>query len=116
MRSIRSLINWALTIVVLYFMCFNLQANAAPRWPLPEGIKSAEVNGYDMAYQEAGSGPIIVLVHGSLADYRIWNALVPAFAKRFHVIAVSLRHYYPEKWDGSGNDFPLNNTQTTSWR
>jgi pimeloyl-ACP methyl ester carboxylesterase len=72
---------------------------------LREDIKSVEVNGYDMAYQEAGSGPHIVLVHGALTDYRIWNTLVPAFAKRFHVIAVSLRHYYPEKWDGTGNDF-----------
>ena len=105
MDSIRSAVCRALTLVLFYFVCLNLQANADPRWPLPEGIKSAEVNGYDMAYQEAGSGPHIVLVHGALADYRIWNTLVPAFAKRFHVIAVSLRHYYPEKWDGTGNDF-----------
>jgi len=102
MDSIRSVVCWALTLVLFYFVSLNLQANADPRWPLPEGIKSAEVNGYDMAYQEAGSGPHIVLVHGALTDYRIWNTLVPAFAKRFHVIAVSLRHYYPEKWDGTG--------------
>ena len=105
MDSIRSAVCRALTLVLFYFVCLNVQANADPRRPLPEGIKSAEVNGYDMAYQEAGSGPHIVLVHGALADYRIWNTLVPAFAKRFHVIAVSLRHYYPEKWDGTGNDF-----------
>jgi esterase len=105
MNPICSVVNRALTIVVFCFMCSNLQANAERRWPLPEGIKSVEVNGYDMAYQEAGAGPHIVLVHGALTDYRIWNTLVPAFAKRFHVIAVSLRHYYPEKWDGTGNDF-----------
>jgi pimeloyl-ACP methyl ester carboxylesterase len=105
MDSIRSVVCWALTLVLFYSVSSNLQANAEPRWPLPEGIKSVEVNGYDMAYQEAGSGPHVVLVHGALTDYRIWATLVPSFAKRFHVIAVSLRHYYPEKWDGAGNDF-----------
>ena len=105
MNSIRSRFGWALTLVLFYSLYSNFQANAEPRWPLPEGIKSVEVNGYEMAYQEAGSGAPIVLVHGALSDYRIWTTIVPSFAKRFHVIAVSLRHYYPEKWDGAGNDF-----------
>jgi hypothetical protein len=58
MDSIRSVVCWAFTLVLFYSVCSNLQANAEPRWPLPEGIKSAEVNGYDMACQEAGSGPV----------------------------------------------------------
>ena len=78
---------------------------AAPKWQLPEGAKSVEVNGYDMAYQETGSGTPLVLVHGALTDYRYWYLLVPEFAKNYRVIAVALRHYYPEKWDGNGNDF-----------
>jgi hypothetical protein len=78
---------------------------AAPKWKLPEGVKSIEVNGYDMAYQETGSGSPLVLVHGALTDYRYWYLLVPEFAKNYRVIAVSLRHYYPEKWDGNGADF-----------
>jgi pimeloyl-ACP methyl ester carboxylesterase len=44
-------------------------------------------------------------VHGSLNDYRIWYAQVLEFAKRYRVITMSLRHYYPEKWDGKGDDF-----------
>jgi esterase len=78
---------------------------AAPKWQLPEGVKSVEVNGYDMAYQETGSGTPLVLVHGALTDYRYWYLLVPEFAKNSRVIAVGLRHYYPEKWDGNGDDF-----------
>jgi len=80
---------------------------AAPKWPIPEGIKTVEVNGYDMAYQETGSGIPLVLVHGSLADYRIWNTQVPVFSKAYRTIAVSLRHYYPEKWNGVGDDFTI---------
>jgi len=46
-------------------------------WPLPEGIKSVEVNGYPMAYQESGSGTALMLVHGSMNDYRCWNFQIP---------------------------------------
>src|SRR5882724_7850229 len=78
---------------------------AEPRWPLPDGVKSVAVNGYDMAYLESGSGAPVVLVHGALSDYRIWNPVASELAKRFHVVTVSLRHHYPEKWDGKGNDY-----------
>src|SRR5512135_850577 len=37
----------------------------SPLWNLPSGIKTISVNGYPMAYMEQGSGPIVVLVHGS---------------------------------------------------
>jgi pimeloyl-ACP methyl ester carboxylesterase len=88
-------------LAALISICLISQIWAEPRWPLPEGIKAVEVNGYDMAYQDSGSGAPLVLVHGA----RIWNTIVPELARRFHVIAVSLRHYYPEKWDGKGSDF-----------
>jgi esterase len=95
---------WAALISGFFFA---LPVGAAPKWPLPEGIKSVEVNGYDMAYRETGSGVPIVLVHGALNDYRVWYAQEPEFSKKYHVIAVSLRHYYPEKWDGHGDGFSI---------
>ncbi len=76
-------------------------------WPLPEGVKSVEVNGYPMAYRESGSGTPLVLVHGSINDYRYWNLQIGVFAEHYRVIAVSLRHYFPEPWDGRGEDFSI---------
>ena len=76
-------------------------------WQLPPGVTTIEVNGYEMAYQETGSGTPIVLVHGMLNDYRGWSEQVPALAKQFRVIAVSLRHHYPERWDGQGDDYSI---------
>ena len=85
----------------------SLPAVAAPNWPIPDGIKTIEVNGYDMAYQETGSGIPVVLVHSSVVDYRTWDTQVPDFSKAYRPIAVSLRHYYPEKWNGVGDDFSV---------
>ncbi|WP_456739304.1 MULTISPECIES: alpha/beta fold hydrolase [unclassified Bradyrhizobium] len=74
---------------------------------MPEGIKSVEVNGYPMAYRESGRGRPLILVHGVLNDYRYWNPQIEPFAAHYRTIAVSLRHYYPEPWDGRGDDFSI---------
>jgi pimeloyl-ACP methyl ester carboxylesterase len=101
------MIRYALAVAAL-LACGPLQVEAAdPGWPIPEGLKTVTANGYPMAYQEAGTGPPVVLVHGSLSDYRVWRLQVPELAKTNRVIAVSLRHYYPERWDGRGEDFSV---------
>jgi len=71
-------------------------------------VKTIRVNGYDMAYVEAGQGNPVVLVHGSLCDFRYWTLQMQAFSAAFRTISVSLRHYYPERWDGNGDDFNIN--------
>jgi pimeloyl-ACP methyl ester carboxylesterase len=55
-----------------------------------------------MAYVERGSGPTLVLVHGSLNDYRYWTPQLDSLSSSFRVVSVSLRHYYPEPWNGEG--------------
>ena len=87
--------------------CASLRGAPPPTWPIPEGIKTVEVNGYHMAYQEAGSGIPLVILHMHPSDYRSWDTQVPDFSKEYRTIAVSLRHYYPEKWNGVGEDFSV---------
>lgn len=70
-------------------------------------VKTLNVNGYDMSYVERGSGVPLILVHGSLSDYRTWLPLLNEFSETNRTIAVSLRHYYPEQWDGKSNDLSL---------
>jgi pimeloyl-ACP methyl ester carboxylesterase len=48
-------------------------------------------DGNSIAYERTGSGPPLVLVHGSLNDHNIWSAVVPAFAERFTVYAMDRR-------------------------
>ena len=73
-----------------------------PAWPLPEGVKSESVNGYDMAYIERGAGVPVVFVHGSGLDYRYFSPQMEPFGERYRAIAVSLRHCYPEPRRGDG--------------
>src|SRR3954462_1259 len=72
-------------------------------------MQRVHVNGYDMAYVEVGQGrpdaPPLVLVHGTLGDFRTWNAVMGPLSKRHRVISVSLRRFFPEHWDGVGNDY-----------
>ncbi len=58
-----------------------------------------------MSYVETGQGAPLLLVHGSLCDYRFWRPQMEPLAAQRRVIAVSLRHYWPESWDGRGAGF-----------
>ncbi|MDX2463463.1 MAG: alpha/beta hydrolase [Porticoccus sp.] len=70
-------------------------------------VKTLRVNNYDMAYVERGEGVPLILVHGLVSDYRTWLPLMEEFSETNRTIAVSLRHYHPEQWDGKGNDLTL---------
>jgi esterase len=66
-------------------------------------LRTFDVDGYPLTCQESGDGPPLLLVHGSLGDYRVWAAQIGPMAARFRVLAPSLRHCYPERWDGRGD-------------
>ena len=85
----------------------SVPVQATTPWPIPEGLKTVEINGYSMAYQDTGSGTPIVLIHGGFSDYRVWRKQIPVFSESYRTIAVSLRHHYPEKWNGVGNDYSV---------
>jgi pimeloyl-ACP methyl ester carboxylesterase len=68
-------------------------------------MQTLSVNGYDMAYLEVGQGPPLVCVHGTLGDFRTWSAVFGPLSKQRRVISVSLRHFFPEHWDGIGNHY-----------
>jgi pimeloyl-ACP methyl ester carboxylesterase len=70
-------------------------------------MQTLPVNGYDMAYLDVGRGPPLVCVHGSLCDFRIWSAVLGPLTARHRVIAVSLRHFFPEHWDGVGDTYSI---------
>jgi 3-oxoadipate enol-lactonase len=52
-----------------------------------------EVNGARLAYEVAGDGPTVVLCHAGIADMRMWDAQLPALARRYRVIRYDQRGY-----------------------
>ena len=50
--------------------------------------KQAEVFGQQIHYQEAGSGPVVILLHGLGGDVSNWAPTIPALAKQYHVYAI----------------------------
>ena len=52
----------------------------------------AEVNGCQLFYETAGSGPAVFLVHAGIADRRMWDS-------QFHALA---RHYRAVRYDQRG--------------
>ena len=70
-------------------------------------LQTAPIGGYAMSYTEYGSGAPLVLVHGSLSDSRYWKSQMAPLGRSFRVLAVCLRRYWPEAWDGAGDGFSI---------
>jgi pimeloyl-ACP methyl ester carboxylesterase len=61
----------------------------------PIEVKQVKVNGTILHYVEQGRGDPVVLVHGGLSDYRMWEGQMGPFSEQYHVIAYSRRYAYP---------------------
>src|SRR6202167_4721971 len=70
-------------------------------------MQTLHVNGTDMAYLELGQGRPLVCVHGSLCDFRVWSAVLGPLTQHHRVIAVSLRHFFPERGAGVSDTYSI---------
>jgi esterase len=91
-----------------------MAARTTRRWrgnsdfvPSEARMPTLRVNGYLMAFVERGTGAPLLLVHGTLCDYRQWTGQMASFGGHYRTIALSLRHCWPEHWDGEGDDFTV---------
>jgi pimeloyl-ACP methyl ester carboxylesterase len=59
-----------------------------------------EAAGQRIWYEEAGAGPVVLLMHAGGADGRMWDATWDRFASRFHAVRIDLpgagRSPYPQ--------------------
>jgi len=55
----------------------------------------------------AGAGHPVILIHGSLCDYRYWRWQWPAFTEQYRVVAPSLFGYWPETLDTPDDGFTV---------
>ena len=68
-------------------------------------VKTVVVGDSELAYLDTGQGPPVVMVHGTISDYRWWQAQLDEFSPRHRVIAYSLRHHHPNVSTGDRSDY-----------
>jgi 3-oxoadipate enol-lactonase len=52
-----------------------------------------EVNGAQLYYEVAGSGPAVALIHAGITDCRMWDAQFAAFAEHYRVVRYDHRGF-----------------------
>jgi pimeloyl-ACP methyl ester carboxylesterase len=69
-------------------------------------MPSVHVNGVELHYELNGSGPPLVLVHGSWGDRHNWDLVVPALSDAFQVLTYDRRgHTASERPSAQGSVF-----------
>jgi pimeloyl-ACP methyl ester carboxylesterase len=63
-------------------------------------VELSRVNGLDVAYERAGDGPPLVLLHGAALDGRAWQPQIAGLADEFTVVA------WDEPGAGRSSDLP----------
>jgi pimeloyl-ACP methyl ester carboxylesterase len=53
-------------------------------------FRTLALHGQRVAYLQAGSGPVVLLIHGITSNSSNWRRVIPALARRFTVIAPDL--------------------------
>jgi len=74
-------------LCLLLFVAVSATANAGD-----DGIASrtSTINGLELHYLTAGTGPTVILLHGYAETSRMWRPIIPVLAQRFRVIAPDL--------------------------
>jgi pimeloyl-ACP methyl ester carboxylesterase len=71
-------------------------------------LKTVEIDNYIFHYMDIGEGEPVVFVHGSVGDYRVWEAQMEAFSENHRVIALSRRFAYPNDQElKASNDYSV---------
>ena len=74
------------TSLILFSICSNGQNETEPKQRPAEN--SVTVFGARLHYVDAGSGSVVVLLHGLADDVGVWESVMPALAERHRVIAL----------------------------
>lgn len=56
-------------------------------------MATMHVNGVDLAFEETGDGPPLVLLHAGIADRRMWDDVLPTLSPRHRVVRLDLRGF-----------------------
>lgn len=76
-----------------------------PEFLDPELCFASVPSGASIPFVASGAGEPLVLVHGSLCDYRYWGSQTDFLSQHFLCVSVSLSHYWPVADGHSASEF-----------
>jgi pimeloyl-ACP methyl ester carboxylesterase len=97
-----TLIGWSLCGLILSFGCTSQDSPEKSEETVMEQITSHD--GTVISYKRSGSGPPLILVHGTTASHKRWESITPRFEPFFTVIAMDRRG---RGESGDGPDYNL---------
>ena len=105
----RTLLLKHIVLVSVTAMFFVASPSFAQKGASSSEIRTREVqiNGLTLHYIELGQGTPVVLVHGTLEDYRTWDGQLEAFSKGYQLLSYSRRYHYPNEWTKDATDFSV---------
>lgn len=64
-----------------------------------------KTDGTQLEYIEKGQGESVILVHGTLGDYRSWQQQMNVFSNTYRTISYSRRYHHPNHCNGDESDY-----------
>lgn len=93
-------------LMICFALCALLpQLLFAHETPGKTSPKRIRANGVKLHYLDQGKGVPVVLVHGGLEDYSVWQPQMEALSQRYRTIAYSRRYNYPNPRLSPGTDY-----------
>lgn len=90
-RSVRPLLSRGAWLLILLLIVYGNTSTLAQRARSTSG--KVEIGAGHLHYEMAGRGPTVVLIHGGLADSRLWDEQFREFAKHYRTLRYDLRGF-----------------------
>lgn len=89
--------------------CAGLAAAALVLPALPVIGDELAVGETMLTYEEAGSGPVVLFVHGAVSDHRVWGGIRDRVAEKHRFVAYDQRYFGPAEWPDDAAGFSVAN-------
>ncbi len=93
----RLIFTYTILLIISFVGCKQKKSTEVKKTTekVEKGLKTLNVNDYSFNYIDIGEGEPLIFVHGSIGDYRAWEAQIDTFATRYRVIVPSRRYAWP---------------------
>jgi pimeloyl-ACP methyl ester carboxylesterase len=74
---------------------------------LPVSANEIAVGDTMLTYEDAGSGPVVLFLHGAVSDRRVWSGIRDRVAEQHRFVAYDQRYFGSAEWPHEGAKFSV---------